>query len=42
MAKYTKYTGEFKIGATSQVINRGYSIAEVSSRLGMSGKTLYR
>ncbi len=41
MAKNIKYTDEFKKDAISQVINRGYSVPEVSSRLGMSTKTLY-
>ena len=42
MAKNKKYTKEFKHDAISQVTNRGYSIPEVSKRLGMSSKTLYR
>ena len=42
MSKNIKYTDEFKKDAISQVINRGYSVSEVSSRLGMSAKTLYR
>jgi len=42
MVKNVKYTNEFKKDAISQVINRGYTVPEVSSRLGMSAKTLYR
>jgi len=42
MAKNIKYTDEFKKDAISQVINQGYSVPEVSSRLGISEKTLYR
>ncbi len=41
MVNGIKYTGEFKKDAISQVINRGYSMPEVSERLGMSKKTLY-
>ena len=42
MAKNKKYTKEFKHDAISQVTNRGYSIPEVSKRLGVNSKTLYR
>lgn len=32
---YTRYTEEFKRDAVSQVTDRGYSIKEVSERLGI-------
>ncbi len=38
---YTRYTEEFKRDAVSQVTDRGYSIKEVSERLGISDKSLY-
>ena len=38
---YTRYTEEFKRDAVSQVTDRGYSIKEVSERLGVSAKSLY-
>jgi len=40
--KYRRYTEEFKLDATSQVINKGYAASDVASRLGMSSKTLYK
>lgn len=36
-----RYTEEFKRDAVSQVVDRGYSVKEVSSRLGISTKSLY-
>jgi len=41
MSKGKRYTQEFKIEAVKQVTDRGYSIAEVSERLGICSKTLY-
>ena len=41
MSKGKRYTKEFKIEAVKQVTDRGYSIAEVSERLGICSKTLY-
>ncbi len=41
MVNVIKYTDEFKKDAISQVVNRGYTVLEVSERLGMSKKTLY-
>lgn len=37
----TRYTAEFKAEAIKQVIDRGYSVADVSERLGISKHTLY-
>jgi transposase len=37
-----RYTPEFKEEAVRQVIDRGYSVAEVSSRLGVSSHSLYQ
>ena len=39
--KKTRYTEEFKRDAVSQVTDRGYSVREVSDRLGISTKSLY-
>ena len=36
-----RYTEEFKRDAVSQVTDRGYSVKEVSVRLGISTKSLY-
>lgn len=36
-----RYTEEFKRDAVAQVTDRGYSVREVSSRLGISTKSLY-
>ncbi len=36
-----KYTDEFKEEAIKQVTERGYSVQEVSKRLGVSAKSLY-
>ena len=41
MAKGIRYTAEFKKDAVSQVTDRGYSVKEVSTRLGISTKSLY-
>ena len=36
-----RFTDEFKRDAVAQVVDRGYSVAEVSVRLGISTKSLY-
>jgi len=36
-----RYTEEFKVAAIQQVIDRGHSVSSVSSRLGISTKSLY-
>jgi transposase len=36
-----RFTNEFKRDAVAQVMERGYSVAEVSERLGISTKSLY-
>jgi len=36
-----RFTDDFKRDAVAQVVDRGYSIAEVSERLGISTKSLY-
>lgn len=36
-----RYTEEFKRDAVAQVTDRGYSVAEVARRLGISPKSLY-
>ena len=41
MTKGIRYTEEFKKDAVSQVVDRGYSVKEVSGRLGVSTKSLY-
>jgi len=41
MSKGKRYTEEFKIEAVKQTTERGYSVAEVSERLGICTKTLY-
>jgi len=41
MSKGKRYTQEFKIEAVKQITERGYSVAEVSDRLGICTKTLY-
>jgi transposase len=38
----TRYSIEFKAEAVSQVIDRGYSVREVASRIGVSEHSLYR
>jgi transposase len=37
-----RYSPEFKDEAVRQVIERGYSVAEVSERLGVSSHSLYK
>ena len=41
MTKGIRYREEFKRDAVSQVTDRGYSVKEVSDRLGISTKSLY-
>lgn len=36
-----RFIDEFKRDAVAQVMKRGYSVAEVSERLGISTKSLY-
>ena len=36
-----RFTDEFKRDAVAQVVDRGYLVAEVSERLGISTKSLY-
>lgn len=36
-----KFTEEFKIDAIKQITERGYSVADVSKRLGVSTHSLY-
>jgi len=42
MAKGIRYTDEFKQEAVNQIIKHGYDTAEVSTRLGVSTKSLYK
>jgi len=37
-----RFTPEFKDEAVRQVVERGYSVAEVSARLGVSAHSLYK
>ena len=37
-----RYSPEFKDEAVRQIIDRGYSVAEVSHRLGVSSHSLYK
>lgn len=37
-----RFTPEFKEEAVRQVVDRGYSVAEISSRLGVSSHNLYK
>lgn len=37
-----RFTPEFKDEAVREVVDRGYSVAEVSERLGMSAHSLYK
>jgi transposase len=37
-----RYTPEFKEEAVRQIADRGYSVAEVSERLGVSSHSLYK
>jgi len=37
-----RYAPEFKDEAVAQIIDRGYSVAEVNKRLGVSARSLYK
>jgi transposase len=37
-----RYTPEFKDEAVRQIVDRGYSVTEVSERLGVSAHSLYK
>jgi transposase len=37
-----RFTPEFKEEAVKQVVERGYSVSEVSARLGVSAHSLYK
>lgn len=37
-----RYTPEFKDEAVRQIVERGYSVAEVAQRLGVSSHSLYK
>ena len=37
-----KYTPEFKAEAVRQVLERGYTVVEVATRLGISNQSLYQ
>lgn len=37
-----RYTPEFKDEAVRQIVDRGYSVSEVSARLGVSAHSLYK
>ena len=37
-----RFTPEFKQEAVRQIVDRGYSVAEVSARLGVSSHSLYK
>jgi len=37
-----RYSPEFKDEAVRQIIDRGYSVTEVSQRLGVSAHSLYK
>ena len=37
-----RYSPEFKEEAVRQIVDRGYSVAEVSERLGVSAHSLYK
>lgn len=39
---HPRFTPEFKEEAVHQVVDRGYSVAEVSERLGVSTHSLYK
>lgn len=41
MSGRIRYTEEFKRDAVCQVTDRGYSVADVSRRLGVSTKSMY-
>lgn len=37
-----RFTPEFKQEAVRQIVERGYTVAEVSERLGVSAHSLYK
>jgi len=41
MGKGTRYNDEFKQEAVNRVVVHGYSVSDVSQRLGISNKSLY-
>ncbi len=41
MSKGKRYTQQFKEKAVKQLVDRGYSVAELAERLGICTKTLY-
>ena len=41
MGKRPRYTNEFKQEAVNQVVIHGYSVLDVSQRLGIANKSLY-
>jgi len=41
MSKGIRYTNEFKQEAVNQIVVHGYSVLDVSQRLGVSTKSLY-
>ena len=41
MSKGKRYTQQFKEEAVRQIVERGYSVADVAERLGICTKTLY-
>ena len=41
MSGQIRYEDDFKKDAVSQVVDRGYSVADVAGRLGISTKSLY-
>ena len=41
MGKGTRYTDEFKQEAVNQVVIHGYSVLDISKRLGITNKSLY-
>lgn len=41
MSAQNRFSGEFKKDAVSQVVDRGYPVAEVAEQLGVSTKSIY-
>ena len=41
MSAQNRFSDEFKRDAVSQVVDRGYPVAEVAERLGVSTKSIY-
>ena len=42
MSKGNRFTEEFKLEAVKQVVERGFGVADVSKRLGVSSHSLYK